>query len=581
MKMRRFLSCMVAAMTAMLCLSFQIAFAADTEEETTVSVWDGTYDTSWYDEGKTEFHIKTASEFVGISTLFNYYETPCKGKTFYLDSDLDFAINSIRSFPSFDGFFDGQGHSINNLHINGTGLFVEISGEIRNLIFNNISVAHYLAPNLGECKTWETSEQEYSYRWNCDIGVICSSLSGKIKNCSIRNGEIKITIKPSLDYMYHAFVVDKFNPYKYYNIKRSVTNIIKLSEDCAIGGICAVASHGIVEGCTVDINIEVFYLKPDPGLAERHDTYHDESISYEFMMEWELITGSRKIYSGIVGSCSNNSIISFCETVGFHITHSGVENYDYTSGGNRVGICGKCDNSVILFCATKHSLSDIALDDPGYYLNCGICGGAYSSSLVGNVYYGKNVIQRAGICSWLSNDCYMAYCYTNVENKTAGLECKRGIGLAYYDPPAHIAFSRIHSVYNTCQASSGVGLDEYYNERSQCFYLDSASSKDQTSSGVEKKTESEMKSQEFAESLGYPFVYVEGDYPKLAWELGEEIIWGDVNLDGTVDATDIFELQKHLLTEIELSKKAAFLADLNYDGKLNAVDLTLLKRIIM
>ena len=93
------------------------------------------------------------------------------------------------------------------------------------------------------------------------------------------------------------------------------------------------------------------------------------------------------------------------------------------------------------------------------------------------------------------------------------------------------------------------------------------------------KSEANMKKPEFAQKLGYAFAYVEGDYPKLAWELG--ITYGDVNLDGEVNLADAVKLQKYLLCDAELDETAAVNADLSFDKKLNAVDLTLLKRMLI
>lgn len=55
-------------------------------------------------------------------------------------------------------------------------------------------------------------------------------------------------------------------------------------------------------------------------------------------------------------------------------------------------------------------------------------------------------------------------------------------------------------------------------------------------------------------------------------------IIGDVNLDGSVTAADARELLKFLLTEKTLTAEQAAQADINGDNKLNAIDLTLLKR---
>lgn len=69
-----------------------VAFAAENE----VDVWDGTSDTSWYNETDTEFHIKTAEQLAGLAELTNIgIDTGAStGNTFdnkiiYLDCDLD------------------------------------------------------------------------------------------------------------------------------------------------------------------------------------------------------------------------------------------------------------------------------------------------------------------------------------------------------------------------------------------------------------------------------------------------------------------------------------------------------------
>ena len=58
--------------------------------------------------------------------------------------------------------------------------------------------------------------------------------------------------------------------------------------------------------------------------------------------------------------------------------------------------------------------------------------------------------------------------------------------------------------------------------------------------------------------------------------------YGDPDQDGTVSVSDAVMLEKHLTAETALEdQSAAECADLNHDGKLNAVDLTLLKRQIL
>mgnify|MGYP001540461210 FL=1 len=60
------------------------AFAAET-----MDTWDGTADTSWYDENETKFHLKTAKQLAGMAKLVNDNTANFKDKTVYLDNDLD------------------------------------------------------------------------------------------------------------------------------------------------------------------------------------------------------------------------------------------------------------------------------------------------------------------------------------------------------------------------------------------------------------------------------------------------------------------------------------------------------------
>ena len=100
-----------------------VAFAAENE----VDVWDGTSDTSWYNETDTEFHIKTAEQLAGLAELTNIgIDTGAStGNTFenkiiYLDCDLDLGDypwtpitnRNVDDGYFFKGTFDGQGHDI-------------------------------------------------------------------------------------------------------------------------------------------------------------------------------------------------------------------------------------------------------------------------------------------------------------------------------------------------------------------------------------------------------------------------------------------------------------------------------------
>ena len=140
-------SCLVMALVPM------TAFAEDT-----MDTWDGTADTSWYDENKTEFHLQAAEQLAGMAKLVNDNTANFKDKTVYLDNDLDLGGHEWISigngantaWGSFQGIFDGQSHVVYNLYSH-EGLKSENKDNNNNLYRNGLFGAIYNATvqNLG------------------------------------------------------------------------------------------------------------------------------------------------------------------------------------------------------------------------------------------------------------------------------------------------------------------------------------------------------------------------------------------------------------------------------------------------
>ena len=100
-----------------------------------VDTWDGTVDTSWYDESETEFHLQTAEQLAGMAELLEQNMYSFKGKTIYLEVDVDLQNkpwNPIgNNFPDQSGnnynrlsgaVFNGNGHTVYNLLIDASKL---------------------------------------------------------------------------------------------------------------------------------------------------------------------------------------------------------------------------------------------------------------------------------------------------------------------------------------------------------------------------------------------------------------------------------------------------------------------------
>ena len=93
----------------------------DVIAEHSAETWDGTVDTSWYNDTDTEFTLTTAEQLAGFAKLVDDGNT-FSSKTVKVGKDLDLAglpfnpIGHSSNGKSFNGTFDGQGHTISNLY---------------------------------------------------------------------------------------------------------------------------------------------------------------------------------------------------------------------------------------------------------------------------------------------------------------------------------------------------------------------------------------------------------------------------------------------------------------------------------
>ena len=88
-------------------------------EASLVDTWDGTADTSWYNDTDKEFTLATAEELAGFANLANN-GTSFSGKTILLDYNIDLDGKQWTPINKFNGKLDGNGHRISNFHIDAT-----------------------------------------------------------------------------------------------------------------------------------------------------------------------------------------------------------------------------------------------------------------------------------------------------------------------------------------------------------------------------------------------------------------------------------------------------------------------------
>ena len=235
--------------------------------------WDGTADTSWYNETDNEFTLTDPQQLAGLAELVDGGET-FEGKTIKLDVDMNLyvkdangepicfdPIGSYRSDTSFKGTFDGQNHTISNLSQNtwaldngyyytdcGLGLFGAVEdAAIKNLIMDNASIS-------GE-------------------SAICGIVAAVAQNTTFEN----ITVKNSecADYQYYSGGIVGWasgeDTFVDCNVDASTTVAAQWGDfDNSTGGVIGGASGSakiLMKNCNV---------------ACRIDAYNDVTSSYQW-----------------------------------------------------------------------------------------------------------------------------------------------------------------------------------------------------------------------------------------------------------------------------------------------------------
>ena len=141
----------------------------------------------FYADAEGKYHVTNLDALKYFRDMVNGGKK-FEGKTILLDADIDMAgeawtpIGNVTSYPSisFDGIFDGQNHTIDNLSCTDNtqnyacaALFGSIYGTIQNLKMTNVNInsTHYAAA----------------------IAAYSSSSESKIINCSVIGGTITST----------------------------------------------------------------------------------------------------------------------------------------------------------------------------------------------------------------------------------------------------------------------------------------------------------------------------------------------------------------------------------------------------
>ncbi len=236
-----------------------------------VDTWDGTADTTWYNDTDTEFTLKTAEQFAGLAELVDDGNT-FEGKTIKLATDIDLycededgermTFDPIGDESPFAGTFDGQGHTIENLYQNGWALdydwysygSIGLFGELENATVKNLTISG--AESLVE---------------GGDVGGITGSATG---DCVFEN----ITIEDSVFATYNngnggIIGWSGAGNYTFKNITIAEDVVLAGlwgSFDSSIGGVVGQGEPGAT------------YNFENVDIACRLDVYNDCTASYDY-----------------------------------------------------------------------------------------------------------------------------------------------------------------------------------------------------------------------------------------------------------------------------------------------------------
>ena len=198
------------------------------------TIWNGTADTSWYDETSTEFEISTAEQLAGLAELVNNGKN-FSDKTILLTADI--VLNDTSDWENWEssapentwtpignnmnnefyGTFDGQGHTVSGIYINtenpNQGLFGYNQGIIKNI-----------------------GVRESYIKGDSYVGGVCGFNGGTISNC-YNSGNVN-------GYTYVGGVCGEN-----YNIISNCYNSGNVSGNEYVGGVCGENYYGTISNC--------------------------------------------------------------------------------------------------------------------------------------------------------------------------------------------------------------------------------------------------------------------------------------------------------------------------------------------
>ncbi len=464
-------------------------------------------------------------------------------KTWYDDEEKEFHITSASQLAGFFSLVEAGNwfknctiYLDNDFDMNHIQNYANIGGVFKGIlkgnhhtIFNYYrTIAHNSNKNFDQCSLEDYWSSYVDYSLTCDvIGGLFSTMEGEISDLNLDGGCEIIDTNGS----HHVLTV---------------------------GGICGVC-RGTIKNCNIS----------NSTVAIRVNNLSKATYSYTYLNS-DNRAGRNEIFVGGIGcitGCAEKANIISCSSSSNEIVYiKGSAEKNFYASFDTAGICWMAKDSTISCCSCnytdiKGADNKAGLTTSGTYLT----GSVVNTIAVGCRNSQVNCCYGYGSLCYDVSDSIFSACYQTCSTQSMLNRARNCVIIHTY--------------------STGATMNDGSKNRIVDSYCLAGSITKNQGGGVPiTKSAVNMQKQEFAERLGYPFVYSENDYPKLACEKGEilegkTILFGDVNWDQKVDIEDIKALEEFLLSGADPASK--ILADLDYNGKLNAIDLTLLKQMII
>ena len=329
-------------------------FSVFSAVETTADEWDGTSDTTWYNENDTEFTLTTAEQFAGFRDLVDGGNT-FAGKSVKLGADIDLDKKPFdpigfsyydddnsdgkTNYRVFMGTFDGAGHTIYNLYQNcweldpdktnystytystaGAGLFASIKdATIKNLAVSGAEIVF-------EC---------------VDMGVVVGYAQGKchFENIIVTDSNIanynRYTGGVVGEVSYGPYGIDTTKGYSHTFKNVVVDSSVKVS---GLWGSFGCGMGGVIGGKWGDATVKMENVIS----AAEMDIYNDVVSAYQwyaFRGCGMLIGHTEEPYSD--GRHSGNATASFLTCENVKVYYGDWVNYHYYEFENQDNTTGQ------------------------------------------------------------------------------------------------------------------------------------------------------------------------------------------------------------------------------------------------